>query len=312
MSAPFSNKLYPYLEARAVKGVWLASRFLVLRRSSQLLFLALFLTGPMFGLWIAKGSLSSSMTFDLLPLTDSFVFTQMLAARHWPETAAIVGAVIVTFGYFVFGGRSFCAWVCPVNPVTDFAAWLRRRLDIRYSAKLRPQTRFYLIGAVLVTSAITGMVLWETVNPVTAFHRALVFGTGYGALSILAIFLFDLLVAKNGWCGHLCPVGAFYGVLGKMSLLRVAAPRRSACDDCMSCFAVCPEPHVITPALRGDKTGHGPVIVSGDCTVCGACIDSCPERVFSLTHRFDLHTDAVPNAMPVNNSIQESIERSRR
>jgi ferredoxin-type protein NapH len=86
----------------------------------------------------------------------------------------------------------------------------------------------------------------------------------------VAIFLFDLLVAKHGWCGHLCPVGAFYGQIGKVALLRVAADNRAACDDCMDCFAVCPEPHVISPALRGERTGTGPVIASGDCTLCGA------------------------------------------
>jgi len=32
--------------------------------------------------------------------------------------------------------------------------------------------------------------------------------------------------------------------------VRVAAPNRKACDDCMDCFAVCPEPQVIRPALK--------------------------------------------------------------
>src|SRR3546814_8096019 len=32
---------------------------------------------------------------------------------------------------------------------------------------------------------------------------------------------------------HVCPVGAFYGLLGKRALLRVNASGRAACDDCM-------------------------------------------------------------------------------
>ncbi len=104
---------------------------------------------------------------------------------------------------------------------------------------------------------------------------------------MLAVFVFDLLTAKHGWCGHLCPVGAAYGVIGKASVLRVSAFDRAKCDDCMDCFAVCPEPHVISPALRGGKTGATPVITHADCTLCGACIDSCPETVFRFTTRFD-------------------------
>jgi ferredoxin-type protein NapH len=76
----------------------------------------------------------------------------------------------------------------------------------------------------------------------------------------------------------------------------VAAPARAACDDCMDCFAVCPEPHVITPALRGGKTGATPVILGADCTLCGACVDTCPEKVFAFTHRFDARVS--PQAAP--------------
>ncbi|MBL8587877.1 MAG: quinol dehydrogenase ferredoxin subunit NapH [Methylobacteriaceae bacterium] len=279
--------VHPYVEARERKGVWRAHRFGVLRRAAQLAFLALFLTGPLLGVWIAKGTLASSLTLNVLPLTDPFILAQSLAARHWPEATALTGAAIVLGAYLLLGGRSFCSWVCPLNPVADFAAFLRRRFDIRQTAKIRPELRNWIAGAAIVVSAISGVVAWELVNPVTAFHRALVFGLWFGLVPALAIFTFDLLVAKHGWCGHLCPVGACYGAIGKASIARVAAPARAACDDCMDCFAVCPEPHVITPALRGERTGASPVILSGDCTLCGACVDVCPEKVFAFTHRFD-------------------------
>jgi len=282
----------PYAAARARKGWWQASRFLILRRLSQLFFLSLFLSGPLAGIWIAKGTLASSLTLGVLPLTDPFLLVQSLAARHWPEMTALTGAAIVLAAYLMFGGRSYCAWVCPINPVTDFAAWLRRRLGLTQTAKIRPELRYYFAAAVILTAAASGMLAWELVNPITALHRALVYGLWYGLAGAAAIFVFDVLVAKNGWCGHLCPVGAFYGALGQAAILRVAASRRDACDDCMDCFAVCPEPQVITPALRGGKTGASPVILSGDCTVCGACADACPERVFRFTHRLDHRVDA--------------------
>lgn len=275
----------PYVEARREKGIWASSCFLVLRRTSQLFFLALFLSGPLLGIWIAKGTLASSMTLGVLPLTDPFIFLQSLAARHWPEGLSALGAALVLGCYLLLGGRSYCAWVCPVNPVTDLAAWLRRRLGITYTTKIRPELRLYLVGAVLAASALSGSIAWELINPVTALHRALVFGLWFGAGGTAAIFVFDLLVARHGWCGHLCPVGAFYGQIGRVALLRVAADKRDACNDCMDCFAVCPEPHVISPALKGKRTGAGPVITSGDCTICGACIDVCSKRVFNLALR---------------------------
>ncbi len=277
----------PYAEAYQEKGVLASRRFFIARRLSQAIFLIVFLTGPLFALWIAKGNLASSRTLDVLPLTDPFVLLQSLLARHWPEATALTGAAIVLGLYLVLGGRSYCAWVCPINPVSDLAAALRRKLGIKQTAKLRPEFRNYLVFGVLVLSFVSGAVAWELVNPITALHRALVFGLPFAATGALAIFVFDLFVAKDGWCGHLCPVGAFYGALGKAAVLRVSAANRSACDDCMDCFAVCPEPHVISPALRGEKTGASPVILSGDCTLCGACVDVCPRAVFRLAHRFN-------------------------
>lgn len=268
-------------------GLWRSHKWLFARRASQLFFLALFLTGPLFGVWIAEGTLAQSLTLDILPLSDPFITLQEFAAGHIPGETALLGAAIVLGLYLIVGGRAYCGWVCPINPVTDAAAWLRRKLHLRKGWTPKPETRLYMMAAVLAVSALTGTLAWELVNPITSFHRALVFGAGFGLFAALAIFLFDLFTAKHGWCGHLCPVGAFYGLLGKGAVLRVTADKRAACDDCMDCFAVCPEPHVIAPALRGARTGTGPLILSGDCLNCGRCIDVCSEDVFRFTHRFN-------------------------
>ena len=109
-------------------------------------------------------------------------------------------------------------------------------------------------------------------------------------LIVAAVFLFDLLVAKHGWCGHVCPVGASYALIGSKPLLRVAATHSARCDDCGDCYAVCPEPQVIVMPLKG-KAGHGPVVGDRECTACGRCIDVCAPDVFRFTHRFDTRRD---------------------
>jgi ferredoxin-type protein NapH len=117
-------------------------------------------------------------------------------------------------------------------------------------------------------------------------HRGLIFGFGLAWGIVGGIILYDLLIASRGWCGHLCPMGAFYGLLGRTALIRVSADRRRACDDCMDCFAVCPEPQVIRPALKAAGQDH-PVILDPDCTNCGRCVDVCSKNVFRVTTRFD-------------------------
>jgi len=273
-------KRRPGVEAIAVKG-WPAShRWLIARRLSQSGILALFLLGPLTGVWIVKGNLSSSLTLDTLPLTDPYVLLQSVLAGHGPGGRALVGAAIVAVFYVLVGGRVYCSWVCPVNPVTDFAAWLRARLGITKTVRIDRSVRYWLLGATLALAGATGTIAWELVNPVSMLHRGLVYGLGAAWAIVLAVFLFDLLFSHRGWCGHLCPVGAFYGVLGLRSPLRVVAARRGDCNDCLDCYVVCPELQVIKPALKGADRGLGPVILSPDCTNCGRCIDVCSKNVF--------------------------------
>ena len=276
--------------AVATRGWWQAHRFLVLRRLSQLAILALFLAGPLAGLWVVKGNLSSSLTLSMLPLTDPFVLLQVLATRHVPAASALTGAGLVVLFYALAGGRLFCSWVCPVNVVTDAAAWLRRRLGITSGRAPRSGLRYALAAAVLVASALAGQTVWEAVNPVSLTQRALIFGGSVAWGAVAAVFAFDLLVAPRGWCGHVCPMGATYALIGSASLLRVSARHASRCNDCADCYAVCPEPQVIVAPLKG-KGGHGPVITDRACTNCGRCLDVCDPDVFTFTHRFDSRRD---------------------
>lgn len=275
-----------------VKRGWLAAhKWLIARRAVQLGILALFLIGPWFGLWVVKGNLSSSLTLGVLPLTDPLLVLQSLAAGHVPVRDALIGAAIVTLFYALVGGRVFCSWVCPVNLVTDAAAWLRRRLGIK-SGKTPPAAlRWWLLAGVLGASAVTGSMAWEFVNPVSLLHRGLIFGAGAGLFVVAAVFVFDAFVAARGWCGHVCPMGALYAGIGAKSLVRVSAAGRARCDDCMDCFNVCPEPQVIRPALKA-VNGAPPVINFAECTNCGRCIDVCSVKVFRFTSRFDQRSES--------------------
>jgi ferredoxin-type protein NapH len=279
-------------EAVAVKGWLRAHKWLLARRVSQLSILALFLLGPLAGIWIVKGNLSFSYTLDILPLTDPYLFLQVLLTRHLPETRAVIGAVIVLTFYLLIGGRVFCGWVCPVNMVTDAAAWLRQRFGIKGGAHVSRATRYWILALTLALALGTGTLAWELVNPVSMLHRSLIFGLGAAWVVILVIFLFDIFVMNDGWCGHLCPMGAFYGLLGKVSLVRVVAAKRADCNDCMDCFAVCPEPQVIRPALKS-VGGAGPVIRAAGCTNCGRCIDICAKDVFTFGTRFNKQAEKV-------------------
>ncbi len=276
----------PGSEATQTKGFLRAHKWLILRRLSQFGILGLFLLGPLAGIWIVKGNLAYSETLEVLPLTDPHVLLQAVMAGVVPHLDALIGVAIVLLVYLMVGGRVYCSWVCPVNLVTDLACCTRRVLDVRSGSQISRSTRYWMLGLTLVLPLVTGSIVWEMVNPVSMMFRGIVFGLGLAWVILLGVFLFDVFVSKEGWCGRVCPVGAFYGLVGKLSLVRVSAVRREQCDDCMDCFEVCPEPQVIRPALKGADKGIGPVIIAGECTNCGRCIDVCAEDVFQFGSRF--------------------------
>ncbi|HHC6524997.1 TPA: quinol dehydrogenase ferredoxin subunit NapH [Vibrio parahaemolyticus] len=269
-------------EAVEKLGWWRAHRFLILRRLCQLTIIALFMAGPTLG--VLTGNLSSSMLLDTVPLSDPLIVLQALATGHIPEFNALLGVVIVVVFYAILAPRAFCAWVCPLNIVTDLAAWLRRKFNIKASYRWSLAIRYWLIPVLMLGSALSGAILWTWLDPVAALHRGLVFGMGAGWVLIALVFVLDLLLVEHGWCGHLCPLGATYGVIGRKSLLRVTAVRREDCTKCMDCFYVCPEPEVLRQPLKeGDRR-----VMDQNCISCGRCLDVCPEHVFEFKNRLNV------------------------
>ena len=269
-------------EGVAAKGWLRAHNWWLLRRLTQMTALGVFMAGPFAGLWLVRGNFASSEILGVLPLSDPFIALQSLAAGMVPASVALLGAGLIALFYVIVGGRAYCGWICPVNVVTDAAYWLREKLGITRDRKLDRRTRLWVLAGALLASLLSGTIAWEFVNPVSLLQRGLIFGLGAGWTVIAAVFLLDLLITRRGWCGHLCPVGAFYGLVGKASLVRVAATSRADCTNCGACFQICTEPHVITPALKG--TGST-LILSGDCVNCGSCIDACPVDVFEMARR---------------------------
>ncbi len=119
----------------------------------------------------------------------------------------LIGAVVTLVVYGLLGGRKFCAWICPLNMVTDLANRLGSGFANHVHSSGRA-ARFWILGLTFVLSLLTGAAAFEVISPIGMLHRGLVFGLGAGWLAVLAVFLFDLVVMRNGFCGRRCLPGA--------------------------------------------------------------------------------------------------------
>ncbi|OQY00099.1 MAG: quinol dehydrogenase ferredoxin subunit NapH [Bacteroidetes bacterium 4572_117] len=257
----------------------LKNKYLILRRFVQISILLLFFGGNYWGWQILIGNFSTALLFDSVPLSDPYAVLQILASGFIVGVDLLIGGLIVFVVYGLLAGRMFCAWVCPMNIVADFAIWLNQRLKITTNLKLNRKTRYGVLVLGLVLSPILGFAAFEAISPVAMLHRSIIFGVGASWQVILAIFFFDIAVTKYGWCGHLCPLGAFYSTIGRFSIIKVNH-NADNCTNCMKCFKVCHEVQVL------DIIGkHNGFINSGECTNCARCIEVCEDDALTFSIR---------------------------
>jgi ferredoxin-type protein NapH len=282
-----------------VRGWLHRRRFAIARRGVQIGTLLAFFGTLHWGWQIAgrpllAGNLSSSSLLDAVPLADPFAVLQILATGHLPLTEVLLGSAIVLGLYAYVGGRSFCAWVCPVNMLTDAAEDLRRRLGLRSNLRLPRSLRYVALGLTLLLSAWLGVAAFEWVSPIGLFHREVIYGVGFGLAALAGLLVFDALVLRHGWCGHLCPLGAFWAQVGRVARVRVRFDEAS-CTECGDCVKACPEPQVLN--LRA--AAEAGMVRSGECTNCARCIAVCPEGSlsFALRGRISSH-QSTPTGRP--------------
>lgn len=224
------------------------------------------------------GSLSSSTVFGLT-LLDPFATLQAAAAAKDFSLGWLIGILPIVVFYGLIRGRAFCGWVCPVNLVLEFTDWLRAKLNLKVVEHAVPRhAKLWVALGVLVLSAITGTLVFELFNPISAINKGILFGGLTGLITLVAIVIIELFWARRVWCRALCPLGGFYEALGTVGVLSVKIDA-AACTHCGLCEKAClADPEILQPALSGEKTR----VVAGDCMLCGKCVDVCPTHALSI------------------------------
>ncbi len=264
-------------------------KYQIPRRLLQTGILFVFFGGNAYGWSVLRGNLSSARVFDTIPLSDPFAVLQSFSAGAVIASDAVTGALVILLFYAVLGGRVFCSWACPVNMVTDLANRLRRLFSLDSVWKswdIKRATRYWIIFLSVALSVILGVAAFEWISPIGALHRGIIYGFGFGWTLVLMVFLFDLFAVKNGFCGHICPLGGFYSIIGRFGFLRIGYDREK-CTSCMKCIEICPEKQVLH--MVGRESG---AVVSGECVNCGRCIEVCDDDAVNFINIYSnkIHT----------------------
>lgn len=257
------------------------------RRVVQFTVLALFLS-PLLLVKIESnnffyGSLASSSFFGLI-LSDPYAALQMTLASRKLNLEFLAGALLIFSIYLFIRGRVFCSWVCPVNTLLEFTDKLRQWINLP-NIEVNRHLKIYLAAMFLILSFVVGLPLFELISPIGGLMKSILFTFGVGVWVLLAIVLFELFISKRGWCRSICPLGGFYHAIGRAGQFRVEFDH-NACTGCDKCRSVCfADPSILEPGIFRESK----FVLSGDCSLCGACVDNCPFQALKISKKDTIH-----------------------
>lgn len=174
--------------------------------------------------------------------------------------------------------RSFCGMICPFGAIQEFFAKLGQLIfkqrTVMPAALDRPLR--YLKYAVLVVTVIYA---WKTAglwmapyDPWSVYGHLSeglesVWNESAVGLILLLITVLGSLIYDRFFCKYLCPMGALYAIIGKLSPFKVVR-NESTCVNCGMCNKKCP---------MNIDIQHSLIISSAECINCQTCILNCPK-----------------------------------
>ncbi len=250
---------------------WRIIRWTILLSINSLFFASFFCD-----IQILEGTLSASRMLGF-HLIDPLAAFQLVLSSKLLMVNLIIGVATILVIYLIFGGRSFCSWICPYHWLAELGEKIHRILKKKKFIKnhtFDQNIRYYFYVIFLVLALITGYTVFETINPVGVISRAIVYGPSLMLLWVAVLLVFEIVYSKRAWCRYFCPMGVSYQLIGMLSPLRIKWDKEK-CSNCKRCQNVCLVPHVLTDSINNGKSEY---IDSSLCTRCGLCVDICDDE----------------------------------
>ncbi len=210
---------------------------------------------------------------------------------HNPGTLPQLGAIVLGYLGFIgtVVGRLPCGWICPFGFIQD----LLHKIPVRKFRLWEPlRWGKYAVLVVLViilplwlVDATTGLGHpWfckllcpagtlEGALPMILLKPSLWATLGFyfwNKLTILILIITAAMFISRPFCRMLCPLGAFYSLFSRMTLIQLEFVEGN-CVDCGSCSRKCPMG--VKPNQEFD---------SHECIMCLKCLDACQFRALQF------------------------------
>jgi len=185
---------------------------------------------------------------------------------------------IITLIVALLFRRSFCGLICPFGAIQEFFAKIGQKIFKRkwiMPAPIDKPLRHlkYVVLIVTVVYAWRTAGLWMApYDPWSAYAHLpegleSVWKESAIGLILLALTVLGSLIYDRFFCKYLCPMGALYGIVGKLSPLKVVR-NENECIDCGICNKSYPMNIDVQHSLK---------VTTAECMNCQTCVTSCPK-----------------------------------
>lgn len=186
---------------------------------------------------------------------------------------------IITLLIALIFRRSFCGLICPFGTIQEFFGILgkkifRKRFIIpsKIDRPLRYTKYITLIITILLAWETSGLWMdsydpWAAYGHIFAGVTALTSEYMIGSI-ILIVTLIGSLLYDRFFCKYLCPMGAFYGLISKISPSKIIR-NEDNCINCGLCSKNCPV---------NIKVSEVKEVTSAECINCQSCVTVCPKN----------------------------------
>ncbi len=201
-----------------------------------------------------------------------------------PDSIIVLGVLGFLLAIGFVAGRIACGWVCPFGLLQEMlykipfpkkkiaTAWRHAKYVVLVlfvfllpmTLKLTPGAGGdpWFCKAICPSGTLTAgipLVLYdggEMLNPGFLFTWK---------TAVLVLILLWAMISKRPFCRVICPLGAFWGVVGKASVFKMRVDNK--CVKCGQCKTVC----AVDIAIYREQK-------SAECVRCGECIKICPVK----------------------------------
>lgn len=218
---------------------------------------------------------------------------------------AVVGSSKFRFSYYITGflillgvllGRFICGFLCPFGWLQELLHKIpTKKLSTK---KLKPLTylkyAILLLAVVLLPAIVVNDLgmgdpffckyicpqgVLEGAIPLAAVNEGIRSALGplfNWKLAVLIVVVVLSVLFYRPFCKWICPLGAFYALMNKVSLLGIKVDEHK-CVSCGKCARVCKMDVDVT------KTPN-----HTECIRCGKCITACPTDAIKFNYGFEM------------------------